>query len=335
MDASSIRELLGEKFGEAPTILWHSSRPLAKLRQSQVTEFKPERTKARVAYSDAAIQFAKRVRDWPLLEKAIEQKIEDQREFVAWWTNTVRSQGEARKENPDLRFLSVKEAEKRTEIKQQKVSRWKQKLKNEASYRKQLFGVAHRAAMGEAINTSRGAALTGEFERYTPAPYVEAVRQVLGEIDLDPASCVQAQKTVKAKKFFTLKDDGLKQQWHGRVFLNPPYQPQLGPAFIDKLISELEPGRVTAAILLVNNSSDTSWFRTAASKCSAICFTQRRIRFELPDKEKPSSPMYGQCFVFYGDDVAGFEDVFRFIGWGLVPKWAFEKKDVPPPISLR
>ena len=60
------------------------------------------------------------------------------------------------------------------------------------------------------------------FEWWTPSPYVEAARQVLGAIDLDPASCARANETVKAAGFFDIDADGVTQDWPGRVFMNPP-----------------------------------------------------------------------------------------------------------------
>jgi hypothetical protein len=59
-------------------------------------------------------------------------------------------------------------------------------------------------------------------EHYTPRDIVERARLLMGGIDLDPASCEEANKTVKAGMIFTKVDDGLSKPWHGRVFLNPP-----------------------------------------------------------------------------------------------------------------
>src|SRR5262249_56141272 len=72
-------------------------------------------------------------------------------------------------------------------------------------------------------NSVRGTHNTGYYEWYTPARYIELAREVLGEIDLDPASSAKAQEIVKAQRYFTLEQDGLIRPWHGRVWLNPPY----------------------------------------------------------------------------------------------------------------
>ena len=87
-----------------------------------------------------------------------------------------------------------------------------------------------------------GSGIHGENEWYTPAKNIEVAREVLGEIDLDPASHAIAQQTVKATRFFTAADDGLKQLWHGRVLFNPPYGRGLIAPFVDKLSRNSERG---------------------------------------------------------------------------------------------
>ena len=69
---------------------------------------------------------------------------------------------------------------------------------------------------------------TGDNEWYTPAEFVEDARRVMGVINLDPASSAKAQETIRADAFFGQHDDGLRHQWSGRVWLNPPYsQPEI------------------------------------------------------------------------------------------------------------
>jgi hypothetical protein len=152
---------------------------------------------------------------------------------------------------------------------------------------------------------------TGDFERYTPAPLVEAVRKVLSRIDLDPASCEEAQRTVKASRFFTKEKDGLKQPWHGRVFLNPPFDRDLCPKFIGKLLRELKHGHVAAAIALTNNCADTDWFNRAVVDAAGVCLVHKRIKFV--NGTWPQGPQ-GQTFFYFGDDIRLFENVFRTIG---------------------
>lgn len=149
-------------------------------------------------------------------------------------------------------------------------------------------------------------------EWFTPAHVVELARQVLGRIDLDPASCEFAQRTVQAVRWFGKAADGLSQPWHGRVFLNPPYSHPLVARFTGKLVDEFSAGRVTAAITVVNNATDAEWFQRLLAQFPA-CFTRGRIRFYRVDR-KPISPRLGQVFFYLGGDVAGFEHVFGAVG---------------------
>ena len=157
------------------------------------------------------------------------------------------------------------------------------------------------------------------YEWYTPAKYIEAAKAVLGGIDLDPASCAKAQKVVRADNFFSEEDDGLKQEWGGTVWLNPPYKTPLIANFIDKLVSERQSGRVTSAILLTNNATDTGWFHAAMAACSAVCFTRGRISFYNEEGES-RMPTCGQAFFYFGDHVARFAEVFKEIGSIVEPR---------------
>lgn len=154
---------------------------------------------------------------------------------------------------------------------------------------------------------------SGEQEWYTPPAYLEAARQVLGAIDLDPASTAQANQVVQATRFYSQWDDGLGQPWAGRVWMNPPYAAELVGKFTHKLCQHLTAGDVTAAIVLVNNATETSWFQELAQVCQAVCFPQGRVRF-LDPAGMPGAPLQGQALLYSGPQVDQFLTVFRPFG---------------------
>lgn len=155
---------------------------------------------------------------------------------------------------------------------------------------------------------------SGENEWYTPIQYIEAARKVLGTIDLDPASCELANKMILATEFYTLEDDGLKQPWFGRVWLNPPYSGGAIASFISKYADSIKGGQVEAGIVLVNNATETQWFKELVSISLAAVFTTGRIKFVSPEGEK-NSPLQGQAFLYYGDNIDLFLSEFGRFGW--------------------
>lgn len=159
---------------------------------------------------------------------------------------------------------------------------------------------------------------TGENEWYTPAEYIEMARALMGGIDLDPASAPLANETVQAARIFTLDDDGLRQDWGGRVWMNPPYAQPFIMRFAMKLAEELAAGRVTEAVALTNSSTDTAWFHMLAREAAAICFTRGRIKFISPRGQPLESPLQGQAFFYFGARVDAFADAFRSIGVVMV-----------------
>lgn len=156
---------------------------------------------------------------------------------------------------------------------------------------------------------------TGENEWYTPAEHIKAAREVMGGIDLDPASSEIANLTVGAEQFYSIEDNGLDLSWHGRVWLNPPYAQPWIMRFAEKMVEEVNGGAVTEAIALTHNYTDTAWFHLMAARADAICFTRGRIGFLSPDGKR-AAPTQGQAFFYFGPKIAEFAE--RFSGFGLV-----------------
>lgn len=162
---------------------------------------------------------------------------------------------------------------------------------------------------------------TGENEWYTPKEIIEAARVVMGEIELDPASTAQANTIIKAQRFYSPEDDGLAQDWRGKVWMNPPYAQPLVGQFADKLAHHVRAGDVSEAIILVNNATETKWFFKLIGVASAICFPQGRVKFWAPDGSV-SAPLQGQAIIYIGKNVNAFTEEFGRFGWlaGILKK---------------
>ena len=98
---------------------------LAKIKSRDITVFKPEETNVNQAKADAIIKYAAKVKDWPLLEDAVEQKIDDQIEFVRWWDKTISPNNRPKITVADRRQLPAGDAEELTGITKQQVSKWR------------------------------------------------------------------------------------------------------------------------------------------------------------------------------------------------------------------
>ena len=154
----------------------------------------------------------------------------------------------------------------------------------------------------------------------TPPELIEAVRTVFGgPIECDPATHAAAQERVQALRSYTAEDDSLSREchWHGKVFLNPPYQRGLIDRFIIKLLIECASRRATEAVVLVNAQTDTQWFRHLMDVAAACCFPSGRVRF-LNSDGKPGMPQVGQAIFYVGPNSSRFRAVFGKFGQCLV-----------------
>jgi len=144
-------------------------------------------------------------------------------------------------------------------------------------------------------------------EWLTPSDFLSLVYAMLGHLDLDPCSSSRTDPNVCASAHYTAEDDGLSQEWHGQVFMNPPYGRELAD-WITKLVAEYRAGHVTEAIALVPSRTDTAWFRELRD--FPRCFINGRMRFSGYETAAPFPSMA----VYLGDDPVTFSNIFSTIG---------------------
>jgi ParB-like chromosome segregation protein Spo0J len=160
-------------------------------------------------------------------------------------------------------------------------------------------------------------------EYYTPPKYLEAAHEVMGRIDLDPASCEAAQENVRAKNFYTVADDGLNQEWHGSVWLNPPYGTTGSESnqgiWANKLIEEYKAGRTTEAILLTKAALGYNWFEDLWYDWP-VCFARERLSFIKVDGSTDGQSKQGTALFYFGPDVEKFKRIFRRFGRIIMPE---------------
>jgi ParB family chromosome partitioning protein len=164
---------------------------------------------------------------------------------------------------------------------------------------------------------------------------MDVAREVMGGIDLDPASCEEANKTVGATHFFT-REDGenvFHIPWDGRVFLNPP-----GPVkgdkttkgivnrFWEKLVEEWKDGRVTQAVFVCFSIEQLQTLQNTLYSPFQffICVPKKRVAFT----GSGSSPCHGNAIIWLPGDRCSnptqcFFRVFDKIGGCTQPIWGY------------
>ena len=102
----------------------------------------------------------------------------------------------------------------------------------------------------------------------TPRPIVEA----LGVFDLDPCGA-PGHELARFTYLLETYDDGLIDEWFGRVWLNPPYGKEMEP-FLTRLADH---GRGTA--LIFARTETRLFFEQVWGRASAVLFLRGRLNF--------------------------------------------------------
>lgn len=278
-----------------------------------VDEVKDIRDKAQ-----AMAAYARQANDTELVEWATEIKVRAERKAGEMLAEVERaSAGRGHKNTEGIRSTL-----ERIEVPVSTAHRWQKlaavpddKFEQAVAAAKEVAGEVTTAAMLRVANGRPHVTHnSGENEWYTPPELIESARSVMGDIDCDPASSVVANRAVKAETYYTAEDDGLAQQWHGRVWMNPPYAQPLCAQFCAALVSKFKSGEISQACVLVNNATETGWFQELLTVASAVCFLRGRVRFIDQHGNPSGAPLQGQAVISIGNPADKFGAEFSQLG---------------------
>lgn len=130
----------------------------------------------------------------------------------------------------------------------------------------------------------------------------------LGRFNVDPA-CPEFVRHPIAGTCYSKSDDGLKQRWFGRVWLNPPFNRFERPKWMAKMADHGN------GIMLVPAATETkAFFEYVWKRADAVCFLRGRPHFYTADTERsgivsPGKRASANCgcsiaLVAYGKDNA-------------------------------
>lgn len=151
---------------------------------------------------------------------------------------------------------------------------------------------------------------SGNYEWYTPIEIVNMAREVMGEIDLDPASSVKANVLIGAKKFYS--ERGLDERWFGNIWLNHPFSREDNKTWIWKLIDGYGIGDIKQACCITFAATSEQWFRPLLQ--FKQCFIHGRTNYYLPDGTKKKGVTKGSVVTYLGENEDKFIEVFSQIG---------------------
>lgn len=129
----------------------------------------------------------------------------------------------------------------------------------------------------------------------TPKWVVEPLARTIRGFDLDPAS--GAEPKPHARERYTVEDDGLAQEWHGHVWVNPPYGREFNEEWAEKTLAESRRAAVDSITALVPGAVETEWFQENYGRADVLTFVSGRIKFI---GEKDMTPTFPSVICTFG-----------------------------------
>ena len=142
---------------------------------------------------------------------------------------------------------------------------------------------------------------------YTPTEIIEPIQFFYdGLIDVDLASCIDANSTVKAQEYYTidnpLPDD--KSFYNTKIWCNPPYCNGVVKSWIERINRLAGNGN---QIIILLNRSDAKWYYDFLDTHSGGYYQLRnRVKFIDGETGERSSPRYNNDLIYWGNYPAKF-----------------------------
>jgi site-specific DNA-methyltransferase (adenine-specific) len=108
----------------------------------------------------------------------------------------------------------------------------------------------------------------------TPPETFAALDAEFGPFDLDP--CATAENA-KCPRYFDKKADGLRQRWTGRVWMNPPFGPDL-VRWVRKAWESARDGDAEIVVCLLPARVETGYWHDVCSR-GEVRYVRGRLRF--------------------------------------------------------
>ena len=139
--------------------------------------------------------------------------------------------------------------------------------------------------------TFEGNSATGKNQWLTPPELLAK----LGQFDLDPCAPIN-RPWPTATQHYTIEDDGLKQPWFGRCWVNPPYDTQLIIQFIERCVEHKN------AIALTFSRTETKLFQELIfNKAHSILFIKGRLSFHHVTGERGGTAGAPSCLISFNE----------------------------------
>lgn len=103
----------------------------------------------------------------------------------------------------------------------------------------------------------------------------------------------------KTENFYTEEDNALIQNWHGRVFCNPPYGREL-KRWVKKAYEESQKDHNELIVLLIPARTDTTYWHEYIFDKAEIHFLKGRLKFEVNGKATNPAPFPSALIIYKG-----------------------------------